>query len=122
MSVRFIVLPALLTGVLAAGPAVAKSDSGEVTTDLTTPSLDGKALFNEKCVMCHGPGGMGTALLARRTKIPELAKRDDLTKDFVIQVARTGLGNMPAISRGEVSDPQLEAIATYLEKKPEARK
>jgi mono/diheme cytochrome c family protein len=27
-----------------------------------------------------------------------------------------GIGNMPRIGRGEVSDPQLEAIARYLAK------
>ncbi|WP_404711455.1 c-type cytochrome [Sphingomonas sp. MMS24-J13] len=77
---------------------------------------DGKALFHEKCAMCHGPGGMGTGLLARRVdpKVAELEKRDDLTPDYVTTAARTGIGNMPAISRGEVSDRQLAAIAAYL--------
>lgn len=79
---------------------------------------DGKALFHEKCAMCHGPGGMGTGLLARRVdpKVAELEKRDDLTPDYVTTAARTGIGNMPAISRGEVSDKQLAAIAAYLAK------
>jgi mono/diheme cytochrome c family protein len=81
-------------------------------------SFDGKALFHEKCAMCHGPGGMGTGLLARRVdpKVAELEKRDDLTPDYVTTAARTGIGNMPAISRGEVSDKQLAAIAAYLAK------
>jgi len=79
---------------------------------------DGKALFHEKCAMCHGPGGMGTGLLARRMDpaVAELEKRTDLTPDYVAAAARTGIGNMPAISRGEVSDPQLAAIAAYLSK------
>ncbi|HKJ74980.1 MAG TPA: cytochrome c [Alphaproteobacteria bacterium] len=122
MRIRSVVLPALLAMPLLGAPAVAKMMKGDVTANLATQSLDGKALFHEKCAMCHEPNGMGTALLARRTKPAELTKRTDLTKDFVIQVARTGLGNMPAISRGEVSDPQLEAIAAYLHKAPEAKK
>lgn len=81
-------------------------------------SSDGKALFHEKCAMCHGPGGMGTGLLARRMdpNIAELEKRDDLTPDFVTQAARMGIGNMPAITRAEVSDAQMRAIAAYLAK------
>jgi len=82
---------------------------------------DGKALYHEKCSMCHDKMGMGTGLLARRTKIPELVQRTDLNAAFVVQAARAGIGNMPAIPRGEVSDRELQAIAEYLaqsEKRP----
>jgi mono/diheme cytochrome c family protein len=81
--------------------------------------LEGKALFHEKCQMCHGPNGMGTGLLARRVQPAELARRTNLTADQVISLARLGVGNMPAISRGEVSDAQLKAIAAYLATGPE---
>ena len=64
--------------------------------------------------MCHGPVGMGTGLLVRRVQPAELLKRDNLTAEFVVLAARMGIGNMPAISRGEVSDEQLQAIASYL--------
>lgn len=84
--------------------------------------LDGKALYHEKCFMCHGPGGMGTGLLQRRVHPAELAKRTNLTRAQVIAVARAGLGNMPPMSRGEVSDKQLAAIAAYLATGPEAHR
>jgi len=74
-------------------------------------------LFLEKCAMCHGPGGMGTGLLARRVDQPLLENRTDLSPDFVIQAARMGIGNMPAIPRGEASDEQLRQIADYLSTK-----
>lgn len=79
---------------------------------------DGHALFGEKCAMCHGPDGMGTGLLARRMdpKIAQLEKRTDLTPDYITQAVRTGIGNMPWLPRGEVSDRQLAAIAAYLAK------
>jgi mono/diheme cytochrome c family protein len=77
---------------------------------------DGKALYHEKCSMCHDKTGMGTGLLARRSKTPELLQRTDLNAAFVVQAARAGIGNMPAIPRGEVSDSQLQAIAEYLAK------
>jgi mono/diheme cytochrome c family protein len=74
----------------------------------------GERLYLEKCAMCHGPGGMGSGLLARRNDQPLLTKRTDLTADFVVQAARTGIGNMPAIPRGEVGDADMALIADYL--------
>ncbi len=81
------------------------------------PALDGKTLFHEKCAMCHGPGGMGTGLLARRVRPPELEKRDNLNADYVFQYARRGLGNMPPVTAGEANDAELRAIGAYLARK-----
>ncbi len=77
----------------------------------------GERLYLDKCAMCHGPNGMGTGLLARRAEQPLLEKRTDLTPEFVIQAVRMGIGNMPAIPRGEASDAQLKQIADYLSTK-----
>ena len=74
----------------------------------------GEALYIEKCIMCHGPNGMGQGLLGRRLDEADLEKRVDLTADFVISAARVGIGNMPAIPRGEVSDEEMQQIADYL--------
>lgn len=87
----------------AAGPSLAQDKP-----------LDGKALFHEKCEMCHGPGGMGTGLLARRVQPAELEKRTNLNADFVFQYARRGFGNMPPITPGDASDAELRAIAEHL--------
>jgi len=77
-----------------------------------------EALFVEKCAMCHRQFGMGTVLLARRVDpaMAMLEKRNDLTAEYVIHAARSGIGNMPRIPRGEVSDAQMTAIAKYLSK------
>jgi mono/diheme cytochrome c family protein len=77
-----------------------------------------EALFVEKCGMCHREMGMGTVILARRMEPAKamLEKRTDLAADFVIAAARNGVGNMPRIARGEVSDAQLKTIADYLAK------
>lgn len=77
----------------------------------------GERLYIEKCAMCHGPGGMGAGLLARRMDEPLLEKRKDLDADYVIQAARMGIGNMPAIPRGEVADEEMRQIAAYLARK-----
>lgn len=97
------------TPTIANGGAVARAAAG---------GGDGKSLFHEKCAMCHAAGGMGTGLLARRMdpKLAELEARTDLTPEFVRLAARSGIGNMPMIARGEVSDRQMAAIAAYLAK------
>jgi Cytochrome C oxidase, cbb3-type, subunit III len=88
-----------------------------VMQDRSSKSPD-EALFVEKCGMCHRQMGMGTVILARRMdgKMAMLEVRKDLSADDVRSAARQGIGNMPRISRGEVSDPQLERIADYLSK------
>lgn len=76
----------------------------------------GERLYVEKCAMCHRQMGMGTVILARRVDPARamLEDRRDLTHDYIVAAARGGIGNMPRISRGEVSDPELETIAAYL--------
>lgn len=92
-------------------PAATAALAGQ---SMPKPAADGKALFHEKCAMCHGPNGMGTGLLDRRVQPALLEERTDLTAGYVIAAARTGIGNMPPIPRGEASDAQLKAIADYL--------
>ena len=85
------------------------------TTLVDRPNATGgEKLYVEHCAMCHGPNGMGTGLLARRVQPALLEQRDNLVAAYVIMAARRGVGNMPAIPRGEVSDADLKAIADYL--------
>lgn len=73
-------------------------------------------LFAEKCGMCHRAQGMGTTLLQRRYD-PEralLENRRDLAPEFIRTVVRSGFNNMFPISRGEVSDAQLDQIIAHL--------
>ena len=62
--------------------------------------------------------GDGPVILARRMdpKLATLEARTDLTADLITAAARQGIGNMPRISRGEVSDAQLAEITSYLTK------
>nr|WP_166179535.1 cytochrome c [Altererythrobacter segetis] len=85
------------------------------TTIVDRPNATGgEKLYVEHCVMCHGPNGMGTGLLARRVQPALLEQRDNLAAAYVIMAARRGIGNMPQIPRGEVSDAELKQIADYL--------
>jgi mono/diheme cytochrome c family protein len=79
----------------------------------------GEVLFASTCARCHRAGGMGTGILSRRPGIPAqglLEQREDLIVPFIQTVVRVGIGNMPRISRAEVSDTQLKQIAEYLAK------
>ncbi len=108
------------SGGAADDPAAAKPRQGPppmpapITLASRPDAGPGEKLFIEKCAMCHGPNGMGTGLLARRTDVALLEDRKDLPTDYVVQAARMGIGNMPAIPRGEVSEAQMEQIARYL--------
>jgi mono/diheme cytochrome c family protein len=77
----------------------------------------GKVLFTTRCGMCHQTNGMGVSILSRRPGDASkglLEARPDLSAEFVYTVARSGTGNMPRISRGEVSNEELRLIALYL--------
>jgi len=104
---------------LAAGMALAVAC--QARGGKTAPVRDGKALFQEKCAMCHGKVGMGTGLLMRRVQPAELLLREDLTSDAVFQAARAGIGNMPPIPRGEASDTELRRIGDFLATPPGKR-
>lgn len=104
-----LMVPALVAGAAAAIAAVPPAQQ------------DGAELYRRNCAVCHGKIGMGTGVLARRVDPAILAERTDLEAEFVIQAARTGIGNMPAISRAEVNEAELKAIAAYLATPPASR-
>jgi mono/diheme cytochrome c family protein len=102
---------------LAGGAAIAQAPPPPpkpVTLSSRPGATGGEALFVEHCIHCHGPNGMGTGLLARRIQPALLEARDNLPAQYVIVAARQGIGNMPPVPRGEVSDEELRAIAEYL--------
>ncbi|MDT8398146.1 MAG: cytochrome c [Pseudomonadales bacterium] len=98
----------------AAEQAPAHAAAGEHWVSLERSTAEG--VFAEKCGMCHRANGMGTFILGRRLAADDvwLENRSDLQTDFVRQVVRNGFGLMFPMSRGEVSDDQLETIAAYL--------
>ena len=84
---------------------------------------DGAALFSNLCGACHLAGGMGTNLLTKQRVMlgepPEsglLANRQDLTQNYVKVIVRRGRMAMPSLTRVEVTDTELDAIAAYLGK------
>ena len=116
----------LSLGLAAAAATVAVAQDNAEGTEIVNPfrgvmqdrgaHSEDEALYVEKCSMCHRRMGMGTVLLARRVPADqaELESREVLTAPYIILAARQGIGNMPRISRAEVSDEQLARIAQYL--------
>lgn len=111
---RWLVAALLVTGgaaAIAQGPPPAPKPE----TLASRPGVTGgEALYLQHCASCHSPNGMGTGLLARRVQPPLLEARGNLPAAYVTVAVRQGIGNMPAIPRGEVSDSELKHIADYL--------
>ena len=111
---RRIAIAALL---LASGAAIAQGPppAPKPETKASRPDASGgEALYLEHCASCHAANGMGTGLLARRVQPALLEARDNLPAQYVILAVRQGIGNMPPLPRGEVSDAELRQIAEYL--------
>ncbi|OYU34960.1 cytochrome c [Novosphingobium sp. PASSN1] len=106
------------------GPPPPYQMRGEAPSgDRLKPGGDGKVLFQVHCGYCHLTGGMGTNLLTKQRMMmgetPDkglLANRTDLTADYVKSVVRMGKGAMPAQTKVDVTDAELEAVAKYLGK------
>lgn len=107
----------VLTG--AAGLAFVKSrpaPSAEPTAKSTAALQPGEQQFLAKCGYCHLEGGTGTQMLERRLGkgMALLGEREDLPADYVKSVARNGMAGMPTITRVEVDDEELDAIANFI--------
>ena len=78
----------------------------------------GQSHFEAACLPCHCPaeGYPGTvALIASRgAEFADLARRDDLTSDYIRQVVRMGQGAMPPYRKADLMAEELDAIAAYL--------
>jgi mono/diheme cytochrome c family protein len=78
----------------------------------------GRAAYTHRCAMCHreGNGNTGTFILARRLGKDKsvIEQRTDLQPAYIRQVVRSGLVNMPRLSRVEMPDTDLDAVIAYL--------
>lgn len=106
-------------GGVASAAAAPGAGNGAGSAAALGAGLDGQTLYRERCGMCHQTIGMAVGILSRRPADASqglLEERKDLSAAFIRTVVRTGILNMPRMPRGEVSDPELAAIAGYLAK------
>ena len=121
-----------IAGAVSPEPAAAPAASGPPpyqmraplpAGDRLAPGRDGAALFSNRCGACHLAGGMGTNMLTKLRVLAGqppssglLSNREDLTQSFVRIVVRSGVRAMPRLTRVEVTDAELAAIAAFLGK------
>lgn len=72
--------------------------------------------YADACATCHESNGFGVQVLAARLDAERASLRRDppLPARYVRLVVRNGLGAMPAMSRIEVTDVELELIIAEL--------
>lgn len=102
----------------AAFPPMEKAQGPDVTNDRVrlAAEQDGERMFQRRCGVCHLEGGMGTMVLARRLPPDQatLKDRSGLQPEFIVSTVRNGMGAMPRMTRVDVTDAELNAIAAYL--------
>lgn len=104
----------VLTAALAALPLAAQAQDGE-----GEPSARGKAVYDYWCATCHAEGDRFPGTAALRVKydgqLPAaLEQREDLAPEVVKAFVRSGVSVMPFFRKTEISDADLDALATYL--------
>jgi mono/diheme cytochrome c family protein len=85
----------------------------------TGAPASGEAVYKRWCTHCHsaGRGNPGTESLQVKYggKIPAvLLDRTDLSAQAVATIVRTGVLSMPPFRKTEVTDAELQALATYV--------
>jgi mono/diheme cytochrome c family protein len=82
----------------------------------------GKRIFDTHCAECHadGFGHPGTQRLGwnRGDPYAVLTTRKDLSADYIKQVVRRGLVEMPPFRPSEITDAELAQLSAYLAGKP----
>jgi mono/diheme cytochrome c family protein len=77
----------------------------------------GKALYEEKCVICHGANGKGDGPAAAALSPPpkDFSRPEFWNRENVVQIitnqVKNGTGSMPAFS---LSDNEIKAIIDYM--------
>ena len=77
----------------------------------------GKAVYEKWCLPCHRSGQVGAVQLQLKYNgavSAVLTERTDIQPALVRVVVRNGLAVMPSFRKTEISDAELDALATYL--------
>lgn len=70
---------------------------------------DAKALFAQKCAVCHGKEGKGDSPMGQKMSVPDLAKAK-LSAADAEKVIANGKGKMTAY-KGKLTDAQIKELA-----------
>lgn len=100
----------------AQGNAAPPMPQSQVVMFGATSADEGERLYGRECAFCHAGNNTGSIMLGRRVDkaVADLHKRTDLNADYVKTVVRNGLVNMPPFSKVEMTDAELDKVATWL--------
>jgi cytochrome c6 len=75
--------------------------------------VDGKALYESKCAMCHGKDGVAKPMAKGSANLndPAFQKANDAAA--IAKVATEGKNKMPAY-KGKLSDAEIQAVAAHV--------
>jgi cytochrome c6 len=102
----------IVVAILALSAAACSSDAAKTQAVITSQSLkenpisNGKVLFEEKCVLCHGADG--TAGISNAANLQK-SKMDTIS---MIKVISNGKNTMPAFSE-QLGTGEIEQITNY---------
>lgn len=87
------------------------------------PASEGKIVYDKWCTPCHGAGlgKPGTMVLAQRygDSLPALLEeRTDLSREYLANFVRQGVGVMPQFRKTEITDAEFDALVNYLVERP----
>ena len=99
-------------------PVGAKPETMSTAPVAEQTNAAGAAVYVNYCADCHdsGPGHPGTMRLEVRlgVDLSVLRERTDLVPDYVKMVVRNGFQMMPAFRPTEITDAELEDLASYV--------
>ena len=116
-------LALLVTSVVTGNAIAAEGQQGVAPARLSQGGGQyvGKQVYDKWCAPCHAPGPdhPGTTALDalyKGSKPGALIERSDLTPPIIKQFVRKGMSVMPFFRKTEISDAELDALATFLSK------
>jgi cytochrome c6 len=88
------------------------------TSSTASATVDGAAIYAEKCTVCHGPNGKGdgpggAALNPKPRDHTDGKYMNSRTNEQLLEVIHNGKGNMPAW-KGVLTEDQMKAVLKHV--------
>jgi mono/diheme cytochrome c family protein len=75
--------------------------------------VDGKALFDSKCAMCHGKDGVAKPMAKGSANFNDAAWQKATTVEAVEKIATDGKGKMKGYA-GKLTPEEIKAVASHV--------
>jgi len=89
-----------------------------LTTIIATPALlaegvDGKALYDKKCAMCHGKDGVAKKMADGSGNFNDADWQEGIALDAIIENITNGKNKMKGLD-GKLTEEEIKAVAEYV--------